>query len=200
MGRPSKGIFIAFEGGEGCGKTTQIQLLAKTLEAHHLPFVGAHEPGGTALGESIRAILLHKQQNPEVPFYPETELLLFAASRAQLVREVIQPALQEKKIVLCDRFTDSTLVYQGIARHLSHDIIQAINAIAVNTTFPTLTFILDLPPEESHRRILQRNKNRLDRIESESMDFYRAVRDGYLQLRIQTRLRHAFGMRYKNDF
>lgn len=175
----SHGLLITFEGCDGGGKTTQLRRLAERLQQEHWPFLKLREPGGTDISEAIRAILLKKSA---VSLFPETELLLFAASRAQLVREVMEPALQTGKIVLCDRFMDSTTVYQGVARCLSMESVQAINSLAIGAVKPHLTFVLDITPEVSRQRLLQRNLCGMDRMEEEDVAFYTAVREGYLRL------------------
>jgi dTMP kinase len=135
-----KGYFISFEGSEGCGKSTQIQALAKTLEAQGHSVCLTREPGGTALGESLRNLIQHDSAGEAM--CPEAELLLFAASRAQLAREFIQPALEAGKIVLCDRYLDSTTVYQGVARALKSDAVATINNFATGTIRPDCTIPL----------------------------------------------------------
>ncbi len=174
------GWFISFEGSEGCGKSTQIRLLAQQLEKNGLSPVVVREPGGTAIGESIRHLLKHDPHAHQM--FPETELLLFAASRAQLVREVILPALQEGKVVLCDRYLDSTTVYQGVARQLASDPVQAVNEFAIGNLLPDATLVLDIDAEEGMRRASARSNGKPDRMESESIDFYQRVRQGYLVL------------------
>ena len=178
------GIFITFEGSEGCGKSTQYERLRRRLEAvAGRPVVTVREPGGTPLGESIRRTLKHTADNWSV--LPEAELLLFAASRAQLVREVIAPALAEGKIVLCDRFADSTTVYQGVARKLPARDVELINRFAAGPRRPDLTLLLDLPPEAAYARVHQRPRPAHlppDRLDHESLDFYAQVRGGYLRL------------------
>lgn len=172
------GRFISFEGTEGCGKSTQIRrLLDRLRNAGHDP-LGFREPGGTPLGESIRNLLQHEAVGETMR--PETELLLFAASRAQLVRESIGPALEAGKIVLCDRFMDSTTVYQGVARKLDPADVRAMNNFAVGPLRPHLTVLLDLPPRDGLRRA--RATAPPDRMERESLEFFNAVRQGYLDL------------------
>ncbi len=178
--RTAKSFFISFEGSEGSGKSTQIDLLAKRLKAAGHDVITTREPGGTPLGEDIRHLLKHAQSGQGM--FPETELLLFAASRAQLVREVILPALQTGKIILCDRFLDSTTVYQGVARRLSEDPVAAINRFAVGDIMPSLTVVLDLPAEAGLARARNRASKQPDRMEQESLDFYQRVREGYLLL------------------
>ncbi len=174
-----KGVFISFEGCEGCGKTTQISRLSTKLEESGYPVVVTREPGGTPIGENIRHLLIHSDA-PNMQ--PETELLLFAASRAQLVRELIVPALEEGKFVLCDRFLDSTTVYQGVARQLANEPVQCINRFAVGNLMPHLTIILDIPEEVSLHRVKHRATSVPDRLERETITFYKAVREGYLLL------------------
>lgn len=175
-----KGYFISFEGSEGCGKSTQIQALAKILEAQGHSVCLTREPGGTALGESLRNLIQHDSAG--VAMCPEAELLLFAASRAQLAREFIQPALDAGKIVLCDRYLDSTTVYQGVARALKSDAVATINSFATGTIRPDCTILLDLDPAVGLKRILARGEGQLDRMEQEPLEFFQAVRDGYLKL------------------
>lgn len=172
--------FISFEGGEGCGKSTQIALLKASLEAEGRSVVQTREPGGTDIGESIRSLLQHDLSGEGMK--PETELLLFAAARAQHVREVIAPAIAAGQIVLCDRFMDSTTVYQGVARSVDAEQVKAINDFAVAATQPDLTFLIDLPAETGLARIRQRGDGQLDRMEQETLAFYQAVRQGFLDL------------------
>jgi len=173
-------LLISFEGAEGSGKTTQIELLVPHLQQLGREVVVTREPGGTALGEEIRHILI--RGNGSETMRPETELLLFAASRAQLVREVLVPSLQSGKVVLCDRFLDSTTVYQGAARSISPGPVNQINQFAVGSVMPNLTIVLDVPAEVSIQRVKRRATDLPDRIERENIDFYRIVRDGYLIL------------------
>lgn len=174
------GTLFTFEGSEGSGKTTQIELLADELEGMGHEVIVTREPGGTEIGEEIRHLLIHSSASQKMT--PEAELLLFAAARAQLVREVILPGLQEGKIILCDRFLDSTTVYQGAARSISSDPVSFINQFAVAGIMPDLTFILDVPPEESINRVRRRISDLPDRMEQENIDFYKKVREGYLLL------------------
>jgi len=171
-----KRLFITFEGGEGCGKSTQAELLYKDLERRKIPAVLTHEPGGTPLGNRIRTILKIKR---DFNISPQTELLLFAACRAQLTRDVILPALNEGTNVICDRFSGSTLAYQGYGRELGVDLIESINSVATGGLEPDLVFLLDSPPEAGLRR--KHNKGG-DRFEAEELAFHRRVRDGYLEL------------------
>lgn len=174
------GKLFTFEGPEGSGKSTQIELLAAELTGMGHEVVVTREPGGTELGEQIRHLLIHSSDKTKIS--PEAELLLFAASRAQLVRELIAPSLAEGKIVLCDRFLDSTTVYQGAARSISSDPVSYINHFAVGGAIPALTFILDVSVEESVKRIKIRATDLPDRMEQENIDFYHKVREGYLLL------------------
>jgi len=176
----AKGIFISFEGSEACGKSTQIDRLKTRLEVLGVEVVASREPGGTALGESIRHLLKYAPEG--VGMTPESELLLFEASRAQLVREVIEPALARGAVVICDRFMDSTTVYQGLARKIDPEMVAALNRFAVGGAVPDWTFVLDLDPEEGRKRIVSRGDQRVDRMEQEPLDFYRQVREGYLAL------------------
>jgi len=173
------GIFISFEGSEGCGKSTQIRRLAAFLQTLGREVLILREPGGTPIGETIRHLLKHDKNAAAMT--PEAELLLFAASRAQLVREVIRPALEKGIVVLCDRFLDSTTVYQGVARALDSSDVAAINSFAVGELLPDLTLLLDLDAEEGRRRAASRGEP-VDRMEQEDAGFYEAVRRGYLDL------------------
>ena len=178
--RTHRSFFISFEGSEGSGKTTQIDLLASRLEREGYDVIVTREPGGTALGEEIRHLLKHAESGRAMT--PEAELLLFAASRAQLVREVILPALRDGKIIICDRFLDSTTVYQGVARRLSQDPVSVINRFAAGEVLPALTIVLDVPAEVGLARIRHRASGLPDRLEQENIDFYQRVREGYLLL------------------
>lgn len=175
----SKGLFISFEGSEGCGKSTQIARLATLIRDSGREVITLREPGGTPIGEQIRNLLQYDEAGKAMT--PEAEILLFAASRAQLVREVIRPALQRDAVVLCDRFLDSTTVYQGVARALAQEEVQAINGFAVRETLPHLTILLDLDAAEGRRRAAGR-KGPKDRMEQEDEGFYESVRQGYLEL------------------
>lgn len=173
-----KGKFITFEGGEGSGKSTHIERLAARLrgEAHHVLIV--REPGGTEVGEQIRHILQYSKQSAAM--VAETELLLFSASRAQLVREIILPALSGDHVVLCDRFFDSTTVYQGVGRRIDSQAVAAINAFAIDACRPDLTLVIDLDPRTGLERA--RDRELFDRMENQSLEFYERVRQGYLDL------------------
>lgn len=174
--------FITFEGSEGCGKSTQVSLLASRLTNAGIPLLVTREPGGTAIGERIRHLL---QFAPEsVAMTPETELLLFEASRSQLVREVIQPALDRGTVVLSDRFADSTTVYQGVARRLDQVMVGHLNDFAVGTCWPDLTFLLDIDVETARARMMRRVRPAagIDRMEQEPLKFYEAVTAAYREL------------------
>ena len=175
-----QGLMISFEGSEGCGKTTQIHRLETHSEdaGHHV--VVTREPGGTDIGEEIRHLLKFAKEG--IKMFPETELLLFAAARAQLVREVILPEIDDGRIILCDRFLDSTTIYQGVARQVSEDPIQSINDFAVGDIMPDLTFILDVPADLSMQRVADRHAGPPDRFERENIEFYDKIRKGYLLL------------------
>ncbi|MGA0848484.1 MAG: dTMP kinase [Chthoniobacterales bacterium] len=173
-----RGLFVTFEGSEGCGKSTQIKRLADWLHETGHPCVTTREPGGTPAGDRIRDLLQHAPEGHGL--VPEAELFLFAASRAQLVREVIRPALERGDVVISDRFHDSTEVYQGVARQLAHDMTATVNGFAIGETLPDITFLLDMDAGEAHRRI-QRRDRPADRMESEPLAFYEAVRQGYLR-------------------
>lgn len=175
----ARGVFISFEGSEGCGKSTQIQRLAEHLRGAGKRVVLTREPGGTEIGEQLRHLLQFSKAGHAMA--PETELLLFTASRAQLVREFIEPSLNDGVWVLADRFLDSTTVYQGVARKLDPRQVAAINRFAVGDMLPQLTFVLDLDPTIARRRMLQR-PGVPDRMESQPANFYEAVRLGYLAL------------------
>lgn len=176
-----RGLFITFEGSEGCGKSTQISLLRENLEAAGQQTLVVREPGGTELGEEVRDLLLRHPEG-EHAITPECELLLFAASRAQLVREKIAPALDAGIHVIADRFYDSTTVYQGFGRGLDLIAISQLNALAVGFCRPDITFLLDMDAAEAHARAHQRSDGQLDRMESEPMDFYEKIRTGYLHV------------------
>ncbi len=175
-----RGIFISFEGSDGCGKSTQIKLLARRLEEAGVRVLLTREPGGTPIGEQIRHLLQTAKEGEAME--PQTELLLFAASRAQLVREVIEPALAEGIAVLVDRFFDSTTVYQGVARKLDPARVREINEFALGSLRPDLTMVLDLDPKLARERIEARSEpgTQRDRMESQPPEFYEAVRAGYL--------------------
>lgn len=177
-------LFITFEGIEGCGKTTQIRLLAERLRTSGREVLVTREPGGCPIADAIRSILLHPGSSALVP---RAELLLYAAARAQHVDEVIRPALTRGTLVLCDRFIDATVAYQGGGRGLDPSLIASLNALATDGLLPNLTLLLDMPAEEGLQRARQRNASapEEDRFERENLDFHRRVRSGYLQLAAQ---------------
>jgi len=178
----SRGFFITFEGSEGCGKSTQVKRLAARLKRESLLFLVTREPGGTPIGEKIRDLL---QFAPEsAAMRPETELLLFEASRSQLTREVIEPALSRGCLVLADRFFDSTTVYQGAARSLDPDVVARLNAFAVGNCQPDLTIILDVDVATARARMLRRVRpvGSPDRMEQEPIEFYECVSAAYREL------------------
>ena len=169
-----KGLFIVMEGPDGSGKTTQINLLKEYLEEAGYECLITREPGGTVIGEEIRQLIL----NPEhKEMSPVTEMLLYAASRAQLVHEVIGPALEEGKIVISDRFVDSSIVYQGIARKLGISTVSAVNAPGIGIYRPDGIFFIDLSEAEGLRR--KKEQKNLDRMEQEGIDFHHMVSEGY---------------------
>jgi dTMP kinase len=172
-----RGKFITFEGIEGCGKTTQINRLAASLKARGFGVVLSREPGGTAIGDRIRDILLDPRS---VAMHPLTELLLYEASRRQHLEEIIIPALKKGEIFLCDRFSDSTIAYQGAARNIEAGIIKELDKIATGGFKPDLTLVLDLGPSEGLERA--RGRSEPDRFEREKTAFHEAVRNGYLEL------------------
>jgi dTMP kinase len=178
----ARGAFITFEGSEGCGKSTQVKRLAARLERVGVRTLVTREPGGTAIGEKIRDLL---QFAPEsFAMTAETEVLLFEASRAQLVRETIQPALDQGTVVISDRFLDSTTVYQGVARKLSPEIVEILNSFAVGSARPDITFILDIDVESARARLLRRVRPvaQKDRMEDQPIEFYERVCRGYREL------------------
>jgi dTMP kinase len=174
-----RGLFLSFEGGEGSGKSLQARGLAQSLTEHGREVVLTREPGGTAAGERIRDILLHAR---EIPLSPEAQVLLFSSARAQLVREVIRPALDAGKIVIADRFFDSTVVYQGHGHGVPLQAIREVTALAVGTLAPDRTFLLDVPVEVGLARSGWRAEARWDRFEADVTDFHLRVRDAYLRL------------------
>lgn len=172
-----RGLFITMEGPDGAGKTTQIECLKAYLTKQGYDVLLTREPGGTVISEAVRELLLdpaHKEMKPA------TELLLYAAARAQLVGEVIGPAVEAGKAVISDRFVDSSVVYQGIARGLGVETVYAVNKPAIGEYMPDVTFLLDLPAEVGIAR--KKNQAELDRMEQESIDFHKKVAEGYRTL------------------
>ncbi len=179
-----RGLFFTFEGVEGSGKTTQLGRLSATLRQAGQRVAETREPGGTSLGDAIRSILLATRN---LEMVAETELFLYLASRAQLCREWIVPALNAETIVVCDRFADATVAYQGYGRGLDLKLIRTINRVATGGLTPDLTILLDLDPREGLRRVRERGQvplpeSLLDRLEAEALEFHDRVRKGYLQL------------------
>jgi dTMP kinase len=176
------GILITFEGGEASGKSTQVARLASRLEATGQPVTVVHDPGTTDVGRAIRQLLLHARESNGLN--DTTELLLFAASRSQLIGEIIRPALAADRVVISDRFADSTAVYQGYARGLSEQFIRELERFLLGEIRPRLTFVLDLDLATMRKRQLRRVRpvNQTDRLERLPDEFHQRVRDGYLQL------------------
>jgi dTMP kinase len=170
--------FITFEGSEGSGKSTQVRRLAARLERSGVPHLVTREPGGTPIGETIRELLQFVSYNTSMT--PETELLLFEASRSQLVREIIKPALERGLCVIADRFFDSTTVYQGAARKLDREMVEGLNAFAVGDCIPDVTFVLDIDAANAKSRM--QKPRRPDRMEQEPAEFYERVRAAYREL------------------
>jgi dTMP kinase len=173
--------FITFEGSEGSGKSTQAERLAAHLERWGVTYILTREPGGTPIGESIRELLQFAPHNSDMT--AEAELLLFEASRSQLVREIIKPALDRGMCVIADRFFDSTGVYQGAARKLDREMIERLNAFAVGDCVPDITFVLDVDAATAQSR-MQREPRKADRMEQQPAEFYERVRQGYRELAI----------------
>jgi len=171
--------FITFEGSEGSGKSTQADKLAARLQRSDVPYILTREPGGTPIGESIRELLQFVPHNSDMT--AETELLLFEASRSQLVREVIKPALERGMCVIADRFFDSTSVYQGAARKLNRETIERLNEFAVGSYIPDITFVLDVDAATAESR-MKREARKADRMEQQPSEFYERVRNGYREL------------------
>ena len=195
----ARGRFITFEGPEGGGKSTQAAMLIARLEERGIEIIYTREPGGTKLGEAIRGILQYDAAGEDP--CPESEVLLFEASRAQLVRKVIQPALARGAWVVCDRFFDSTTAYQGFGRGFSVELIETINCFAIGDTMPDMTILLDVNISLGMQRCAKRQagkKIKYDRIESEALEFHEKVRQGYLELarRYPERFRKVDAMRH----
>ncbi len=178
----ARGFFITFEGSEGCGKSTQIKTLLSYLQEKGFECVLTREPGGSPLSEKIRELLLHAKEGYSMS--PRTELLLFEAARNQHVIETILPALQQGKIVISDRFYDSTTAYQGAARKLEMNDVNWLNDFATEGLKPDLTIVLDVPVEEGLRRAKSRDENKTDRMGAQEVAFYEKVREAFLQLAV----------------
>lgn len=176
------GIFISFEGVEGCGKSTQIALLEQKLRTTNHDVLLTREPGGTPIADQIRRILLDSQNKDILPL---TELLLYASSRAEHLGQVIRKNLKDGKIVLCDRFLDSTTAYQGYARGFDLHLIEQIHHITCQGLKPNLTLLLDCDPKQGLKRAMTRMQDKIikeDRFEQESLDFHQKVRQGFLAI------------------
>ncbi len=167
-------LFITFEGGEGCGKSTQTRILYRRLQKLAIPVLLTHEPGVTALGKKVTRLL---KWSKDIAVTPLAELLLFNASRAQLVKDVIQPALAQGAIVICDRYTDSTIAYQSYGRGLDLSMVKTANNIAARGLTPRLTVLLDLPVEKG---LARKQDVKADRFHQENIKFHQRVRQGYL--------------------
>ena len=174
----AKGLFITFEGGEGVGKTTQIKRLETALKQKGHDVVTTREPGGTPAAEEIRNLLSHKDYGGD--WTPEAELLLLFAARAMHIRDVIAPALSNNKIVLCDRYIDSTRVYQGHIQNIDKGFIQSLESKIVGRYMPDLTFIMDLPPEEAVNRVNSRGAE--DHYDRADLAFYQQLHQGFLKI------------------
>jgi dTMP kinase len=175
------GFFMTFEGIEGCGKSTHVTLLSQALQAQGHRVVATREPGGTSIGQTLRQILLHSSATP---LAKGTELLLMLADRAQHVQDVIQPGLHDGKVVISDRFVDSTVAYQGYGRGIEHDLLSRLNSFACDGYLPALTILLDLPVAEGLRRAGKRRgaTEAVDHFEAESVAFHERVRAGFLSV------------------
>lgn len=174
------GFFVTFEGGDGAGKTTLIDKIEEALFKQSIPYLRTREPGGSSLGEELRNLLLHASH----PLAPYAELGLFLAARAQHVHEKIKPALQSGKVVLCDRFNDSTIAYQGVGRHLGKQKVQELCEFFCQGVLPNLTFYLDLDPAQGIERVKQQSRAQ-DRMEVESLAYHKTVRQAFLELASQ---------------
>jgi dTMP kinase len=175
-----RGLFLTFEGGDGSGKSTQMRRLAARLTREGYSVVEAIEPGGTRIGQQIRNILLDSA-NQDLRATPE--MLLYFASRAQNVEEVILPAIEKGAVVLCDRFTDSTMAYQGYGRDLGEDAVRALDRIACRGLIPDLTLLFDIDPETSIERARGRELSRAEtRMDDQALEFHRKVREAYLRM------------------
>ena len=173
---------MSFEGIEGCGKTTQITLLSEYLKKHSIAHTITREPGGTAVGEGIRKILLNSET---IRLTAASELLLFYASRSQNIQEKIKPALERNEIVICDRYYHASMAYQGYGRGIPLDFIRKLTDLVCDPYRPDLTFLLDIEPEIGLARARARNHGRIEnegRFEAEDLEFYNRVREGYLEL------------------
>lgn len=174
------GTFITLEGDDGVGKSTQADLLARWFEEQGYEVLRVHEPGGTLLGEKVRSLLLSKEQEGMAPL---AELLLYETARVQVMQELIMPALASGKVVICDRFCDSTLAYQGYGRELGADLVRSLNDLACGGCYPERTLLLVLNPQVAQERVLARSVDgEGDRMESAGGDFHQRLRDGFAQI------------------
>ena len=178
MSRKKRGLFITLEGPDGSGKSTQSLLLARYLERKGYKVVRTREPGGTSIAEALRRIIL----NPKSRISKLTEVLLYEAGRAQHTSELILPALRQGKTVICERYTDATLAYQGYGRKLNIRMVNELNRIASSGLKPDLTILLDLDVREGLKRVRKISGGRMDRMERESIRFHERVRKGYLEI------------------
>ncbi|HBM75598.1 MAG TPA: dTMP kinase [Clostridiaceae bacterium] len=172
-----KGYFISIEGSDGSGKSTQIKLMKEYFASKGFEVVESREPGGTRIGEKVRNIIL---DNENVEMSPVTEALLYAASRAQHVTEVIRPCLKQGKVIICDRYIDSSIAYQGVGRGLGIDVVSKINSVAIQGIMPDLTVFFDIDPEVALNRKIEDGK--ADRLELEKLEFHKKVYKGYKQI------------------
>lgn len=178
--QPKHGIFVTFEGPDGAGKTTQIEKMAQYLEERKLPYILTKEPGGTRISNEIRSLILRPEYREMMN---ETEVLLYAASRAQHVKERIIPALEAGKIVLCDRFVDASIAYQGYGLGIEIEKIVQINEFATGGLTPDRSYFIDIAPSFARKRLMQRNGNRpFDRIEQKDIEYHEKVRNGFLRI------------------
>lgn len=172
----NNGIFITFEGPEGAGKTTILDMLVKKLEAEGYKVLKTREPGGIGIAEQIRNVILNKENTA---MDPRTEALLYAAARRQHLVEKVKPALEQDYVILCDRFIDSSLAYQGYARNLGIEEVYSINRFAIEDMMPKLTLFFDIEPEIGLNRISQNTEREINRLDLEDLDFHQRVREGY---------------------
>ncbi len=182
MKNETRGYFITFEGIEGAGKSTQARRLHEVLKGKGYPVVITREPGGTALGDAVRSIMIDTRFSDMVPL---AELFLISAQRVQHIQKVIRPELEEGKIVICDRFVDATLAYQGYGREIHLTQVREVNEMAAWNLRPDLTFLLDIEPAHGLSRIssrVQENEKVADRMEREGLDFFERIRHGYLNI------------------
>ena len=175
----NKGAFITLEGPEGSGKTTIVKMIEKYLSENNIEYISTREPGGINISEQIRDVILNKDN---VAMDARTEALLYVASRRQHLAERVIPAIKEGKVVICDRFIDSSLAYQGYARGIGIDEVMAINEFAIDGYMPDLTLYLDIEPEIGLKRISKNNEREVNRLDLEALDFHKKVREGYFKL------------------